>query len=104
MLIDGGNVADSSLVVSYLESQGVDTLDHVVCTHAHEDHVVGLSGPLNACTANHVYSPVTEYDSKAYRDFLKYTSAQGLEVEIPAPGDAFSLGEARVTVLGPGKE
>lgn len=104
MLIDGGNVADSSLVVSYLESQGVDTLDHVVCTHAHEDHVGGLSGPLNACTANHVYSPVTEYDSKAYRDFLKYTSAQGLDPEIPAPGDAFSLGEARVTVLGPVKE
>ena len=47
MLIDGGNVADSSLVVSYLADQGVDSLDYVVCTHAHEDHVGGLSGPLS---------------------------------------------------------
>ena len=101
MLIDGGNVADSSLVVSYLEQQGIDQLDYVVCTHAHEDHVGGLSGPLNSCTASHVLSPVTEYDSKAFRDFVKYTEAQGLEPEIPAPGDTFALGEAQVTILGP---
>ena len=101
MLIDGGNVADSSLVVSYLDQQGIDQLDYVVCTHAHEDHVGGLSGPLNTCTASHVLSPVTEYDSKAFGDFVKYTEAQGLEPEIPAPGDTFALGEAQVTVLGP---
>lgn len=101
MLIDGGNVADSSLVVSYLEQQGIDQLDYMVCTHAHEDHVGGLSGPLNTCTVSHVLSPVTEYDSKAFGDFVKYTQAQGLEPEIPAPGDTFALGEAQVTILGP---
>ena len=37
MLIDGGNVADSSLVVSYLADQGVDSLDYVVCTKAFEN-------------------------------------------------------------------
>ena len=63
MLIDGGNVADSSLVVSYLESQGVEYLDYVVCTHAHEDHVGGLSGPLNTCTVGTVFSPVTDRKS-----------------------------------------
>ena len=99
MLIDGGNVADSSLMVSYLDRQGIGQLDYVVCTHAHEDHVGGLSGPLNTCTAGHVLSPVTEYDSKAFEDFVKYTEAQGLEPEIPAPGDTFALGEAQVVIL-----
>ena len=101
MLIDGGNVADSSLVVSYLDQQGIDQLDYVVCTHAHEDHVGGLSGPLNTCTVSHVLSPVTQYDSKAFENFVKYTEAQGLEPEIPDPGDTFDLGEAQVTILGP---
>lgn len=104
MLIDGGNVDDSSLVVSYLESEGIEHLDYVLCTHAHEDHVGGLSGPLNTCTASHVMAPVTEYDSKAFSDFAKYTQAQGLSIEIPQPGDTFSLGEAQVTILGPVKE
>lgn len=104
MLIDGGNVADSSLVVSYLEAQGIDRLDYVFCTHAHEDHVGGLSGPLNTCAAGRVYAPVTGYDSKAFEDFVKYTQAQGLEVEVPTLGDTYTLGEAEITVLGPIKE
>lgn len=100
MLIDGGNVADSSLVVSYLADQGVERLDHVVCTHAHEDHVGGLSGALAKYGADTVYAPVTEYDSKAFRDFLKYAG----DLTLPAPGDTWTVGAAEVTVLGPVKD
>lgn len=37
------NVDDGSLVVSYLQSQGVEQLEYVFCSHAHEDHVGGLA-------------------------------------------------------------
>ncbi len=104
MLIDGGNVEDSSLVVSYLQGQGVDDLDYVVCTHAHEDHVGGLSGPLNVCTVGQVFAPVTQYDSKAFSNFVKYTEQQGLELTVPQVDSSFALGGAQVTVLGPRKE
>lgn len=104
MLIDGGNVEDSSLVVSYLSGRGVEHLDYLVCTHAHEDHVGGLSGPLNTCTVGEVLAPVSEYDSKAFGDFLKYTQAQGLTPRRPDPDETFALGSAVVTVLGPRKD
>ena len=101
MLIDGGNVADSSLVVSYLQQQNVETLNYIVCTHAHEDHVGGLSGALNAFSVQHVLCSTTDYDSKAFQNFKKYTQEQGLSIEVPQPGDQFSLGDAQVTILGP---
>ena len=103
MLIDGGNVDDSSLVVSYLKNQGIEHLDYMVCTHAHEDHVGGLSGPLNTCTVGTVFAPVAEYESVAFANFVKYTHAQGLDVTVPEVDDSFLLGEARVIVLGPRK-
>lgn len=103
MLIDGGNVDDSSLVVSYLKNQGIEHLNYMVCTHAHEDHVGGLSGPLNTCTVGRVFAPVTEYDSVPFDYFLKYTHAQGLEVTVPEADSSFLIGEARVIVLGPRK-
>ena len=101
MLIDGGNVADSDLVVAYLANQGVEELDYVVCTHAHEDHVGGLAGALSQYPAGEVLAPVTEYDSRAFENFLKYTQEQGLSITVPEPGDAWTVGSATVTVLGP---
>ena len=104
MLIDGGNVGDSSYVVSYLKSQNVTHLDYLVASHAHEDHAGGLSGPLNTCTVNHVYCPVTQAEGKYFASLEKYTAAQGLSIEVPQVGDTWSLGDATVTVLGPVRE
>ncbi len=101
MLYDGGNVDDGSLVVSYLQSQGVEQLEYVFCSHAHEDHVGGLAAALAYFPAYHVYSPVTEASTKCFKDFVKYTQQQGLQVEVPAVGTTWPLGGASVTMLGP---
>ena len=101
MLYDGGNVDDGSLVVSYLQSQGVEQLEYVFCSHAHEDHVGGLAAALAYFPAYHVYSPVTEASTKCFKDFVKYTQQQGLQVEVPTVGTMWPLGGATVTMLGP---
>ena len=101
MLYNGGNVDDGSLVVSYLQQQGVEELQYVFCSHAHEDHVGGLAAALAYFPAHHVYAPVTEADTKCFRDFVKYTQQQGLSVEVPAAGTVWQLGSATITQLGP---
>ena len=101
MLIDGGNVADSSLVVSYLQKAGVQQLDAVVCSHAHEDHAGGLPGVLAVFPTAAVYAPTDTYSSKCFDDFLYYTDQQGLSVTIPKVGDTIPFGGVSVTVLGP---
>ena len=101
MLIDGGNVEDSSLVVSYLEKQGVEALELVVCTHAHEDHVGGLAGVLAVYPTAAVWAPTKTYSSKCFDDFVYYVDQQNLAITIPTPGLTFGFGSAKVTVLGP---
>ncbi len=99
LLIDGGNSADSDLIYSYLQTQGVSYLDYIVATHGHEDHVGGLAGALNYAQVGTAYCSVTDYDSDAFRDFTKYLSDQGLSLQIPAVGERFSLGSAAVEIL-----
>lgn len=99
LLIDGGNVDDSSTVYTVLKKNGVTHLDYVVCTHAHEDHVGGLSGALEACTAGTVYCPVTDYDSKAFRNFSDRVAEQNCELTVPKAGETFALGGAEVEFL-----
>jgi len=103
MLIDGGNREDGQLVVSYLQNQGVEELEAVVCSHAHEDHVGGLPAVLAVYPTKAVYAPTNDYASKVFDDFVYYADQQGLSVTIPAPGDILSLGDVTATVLGPVK-
>lgn len=83
MLYDGGNVDDGSLVVSYLQSQGVEQLEYVFCSHAHEDHVGGLAAALAYFPAYHVYSPVTEASTKCFKDLSSTPSSRTSKSRCP---------------------
>lgn len=102
LMIDGGNAADSDLVFSYLRNTlNVSHIDYMVSTHPHEDHVGGLSGALNACTVGEVFSPMLEYNSDPFRDFLKYAGRQGKLPQVPKAGDSYPLGSASLQFLTP---
>ncbi len=104
MLIDGGMSQSSSRVYTYLMKHNIKTLDYIVATHPHDDHVGGLAGALNAATAMRALSSCEEAEGRAFQSFLKYLGQQGVAIEVPQPGDTFDLGTAHITVLGPLRE
>ena len=99
MLIDGGNAEDSNLIYTYLKKHNIGHLDYIICTHAHEDHVGGLSGALEYATAGIAYSPVTSYDTKAFRNFTSALSKRGVTLSVPTVGTEFALGSASCQIL-----
>lgn len=101
MLIDGGEADQSSKIFAYLKAHEVDYLDYIVATHAHSDHIGGLSGALNYAAVGTALCPVTSYDSKTFESFTKYLGKQGVSITVPEPDDTFSLGSASVEILGP---
>lgn len=104
MLIDGGNKGDADLVYSYLTNRGIERLEYLVGSHAHEDHMGGLPGAVYAAEIGTALCPVSEGDSVYFSDVVEALDKQGKTLTVPKAGDTFELGSAQITVLGPLEE
>ncbi len=104
MLIDGGNVADSDLIYTYLQKENIDYIDYMVGTHAHEDHMGGLSGALAKAKVGQIYVPETKSDAKFYQNFENMAAKQGLSLQQPQAGQEVILGDAQIYFYLPTQE
>ncbi|MBU3142571.1 MBL fold metallo-hydrolase [Clostridium sp. CF012] len=101
MLIDAGNNGDGKLVKNYLLQQGVKSLDYVIGTHPHEDHIGGLDYVINDFKIDKIYLPKATSTTKAFGDVIVAIKNKGLKVAVPKPGETFNLGSAKLTILAP---
>ncbi len=104
MLVDGGNWADGNKVADYIEGLGFESIDVVVGTHAHEDHMAGLVDVLKRFHAGVVYASPVSNNTATYRSFIKQAERQGVGPVIPDVGATWTIGSATVTVLADGSK
>lgn len=101
MLIDAGNNADSELVKSYIQKQGITSLQYVIGTHPHEDHIGGLDYVINSFKIGNVFMPKKTATTRTFEDVLNAVKNKGLKITQPSIGQSFNLGEAKFTILAP---
>ena len=99
MLIDGATDYGGDAVISYIEKQGIKTLDIIVATHPHDDHIGGLDEVIEMFGVDKIYMPDAYAATDTFTEFLD--AADKATVVFPESGDTFSLGDADFTVIGP---
>lgn len=101
MLIDAGENDQGQRVVTYLKNAGLTSLDYVIGTHPHSDHIGGLDDVLREFPAEKVILPPVEHTTKTFEDVLDVIQDKGMKITMPKAGDTYTLGNASFTILAP---
>lgn len=101
LLIDGGENDQGEAVVSYLKQAGVTSLDYVIGTHPHSDHIGGLDHVIREFPTEKIILPPIEHTTKTFEDLLDVVADKGMKITMPKAGDTYPLGNASFQILAP---
>lgn len=105
MLVDAGENGHETEVINYLKSLKIETLDYVVVSHQHSDHIGGMSEVLEEFDVKNLIMPYLSKEqtptNSTYRAFTEALTASGAKVIKATPGASYALGSGSVEILGP---
>ncbi|MDW7674674.1 MAG: stalk domain-containing protein [Bacillota bacterium] len=105
MLIDAGERTAGQKVVSYLKAAGISSIDWVVSTHPHADHIGGLITVLETFPVANVLDPAVVHTSKTFEDYLTLIDKKEINFVEARSGMTVNFDSlVKVEVLAPGSE
>ena len=97
-MIDTGNTDDDATVKSYLQNQGVETIDYLILTHFHADHIGSADTVIADFDVKTTLVPNGDATTQVYQDYIHALSNKGLQPSVPLEGATFELGSATLTL------
>lgn len=102
MLIDAGESEYGDSIVTYIYGQGYDTLDYIVATHPHADHIGGMADVLNTFNIKNFYATAFTTTTQTYERMLNAVESNGAKVhEVMAGSVILEEPQLLVEVVAP---
>lgn len=99
ILIDTGSSKQSQSVLDFLHLHEVDSLDMVILTHPHEDHIGSFDEIVEEFDVDTVLKSPVVADTSIYRNLEEILLKENIETIIPLYGEVFVYGDMVYTVL-----
>lgn len=102
ILIDGGDRDAGTIVECYLRSHGVSSLDLIVATHPHDDHICGLLTIFNDFPVGQVLDSGQEHTTSTFETYLNLIDQKNIPFSTAERGQTIDLDPSlKIEVLSP---
>jgi competence protein ComEC len=102
ILIDGGPRSAGQKIVSYLKKAGVSSIDLLISTHPHEDHIGGLASVLQEFPVIEVIDPGIVHTTKTFENYLDLIYSNNIKFTEGRAGMSRDFGNnIRLEILHP---
>jgi len=102
VLVDTGDVPARDKLISMLKAQGITTIDKLIITHPHADHIGGAADVFKNFTVKQIYDSGQKTTSNLYRQYLTQIQKKGIPFTVVSAGMTIELGnETILKVLAP---
>ncbi len=105
MLIDGGEKEYGNIVDKYVSDLGYASIDYLVATHPHTDHIGGLIEIVENFDIENIYMPKMTYNTKTYESLLMAISDKNYKITEAKTGVVIFEDESlKIEILSPIKD
>ena len=105
LLMDAGDNGQGDHVVGYLKALGIDTVDVLLFTHPHADHIGGGPEVIQAFDIGALYMPKVSHTTQTFERLLLAIEEKGLRIKSAKAGIDLELDPAlETTMIGPHSE
>lgn len=100
ILYDAGDWQGNE-VVPYLQQENIETIDIVIISHPHADHIGQLTDVLTEFEVGEVWMTENTANSSVYEEAVEAILASDADYDEPQAGDVFDIGPLTLSVLHP---
>lgn len=102
MLIDAGRSGNASTIVNYIKDLQYETIDYVVASHPHDDHIGGMATVLENFKIGKMYMPRQEHTINAFVNMLDVIEDKKIELYTAKAGvNITTSGIIKIDILAP---
>ncbi|MBX7152361.1 DNA internalization-related competence protein ComEC/Rec2 [bacterium] len=99
MVVDAGDKEPDfdngeKIVAPFLRRAGITTIDYLVMSHPHDDHIGGIEYLLRNFEVNEVWESGQFYNSESYFNILNLIEQKGITRRVVHSGDFLAIDEA----------
>lgn len=104
VLVDTGDIGTRDKLVGYIKKEGITTIDKVIITHPHADHLGGMPGIIENFKVSQIYDSGQTATTALYRKYLSLVQSKKIPFAVLTAGTEIVISsDVKLKIFAPEK-